>query len=144
MAIGVWNHLCLGRNYEPGLTKATCIVDLALCYIHAVIARSFAGKADSQGVIGGHELLYLYTITEHRPFHLGFILAEFLTHQGQYTRLSSIFAGLYTTYLIRVMGLFGELEGQVIVGSMTSLGMDTQIHWDGYATGVTICTHSSS
>lgn len=51
MVAGVWNHLCSERNYELGLTKATCVVDLALHYIHTVIARSFSSRADSQGIV---------------------------------------------------------------------------------------------
>lgn len=66
MAAEVWNHSFSVKNYEPGLTKASCIVSPALCYIHAVMVQSFAGRANSQGVVERHELLYLYSMTEHR------------------------------------------------------------------------------
>lgn len=51
MAAGVWRHLCSRRNYEQSLIKASCIINLALRYIHAVIARSFTGRENSQGVV---------------------------------------------------------------------------------------------
>lgn len=125
MAYQVWRCLCSRRDYEPGLAKTSCIIDPTLRYIHIVIVWSFANRADSQGVMGKHDLLYLYSMTEHKSLHLGFILAEFLAYKWQHTCLSSIFARSYIMYLIRGMGLFGELEGQVIVGSMTSLGIGT-------------------
>lgn len=56
-------------------------------------------------------MLYLYSMTKRRLLHLEFILVEFLTHQGQHTRLSTIFAGPYITCLIRGVGLWKELEG---------------------------------
>lgn len=117
--------LCWGKKYEPGLTKTSFIVDPTLWYIHAVIAQSFAGRANSQGVVGKQELLYLYSRTQRKPLYLGFILAEFLSHQGQHTRLSSIITGPYITHFIQGIWLIGELEGQVIMGSKTSLRIST-------------------
>lgn len=64
-------------------------------------------------------------MTEHRPLHLSFILVKFLTHQGQHTRLSSIFGGPYISHLIQGMGQLEELEEQIIVGGITFLRMDT-------------------
>lgn len=77
---GLWQHLSRGRNYKPGLTKASFLSRLALMHIHVVKARSFAGQADSTGVVGWHELLFCYSLTERRPVHLGYIRANFIAH----------------------------------------------------------------
>lgn len=52
IAYRVWRCFCSGRNYEPCLMKASCIINPTLWYIHTVIARSFTDKVDSQGVVG--------------------------------------------------------------------------------------------
>ena len=52
---GVWPGIFQGHHYEQGLTKATFSTQLSRRYMHAVIARSFAGTADSIGVVGQQE-----------------------------------------------------------------------------------------
>lgn len=51
-------------------------------YVHSIIAHSIVGRADDTGVVGRQELLFLYSITERCPIHLGYILAEFIAHEG--------------------------------------------------------------
>lgn len=100
MVVEVWNQLCSERNYELGFTKGRYIVNPALRYIYAVIAQSFTTRVDNQWVVGHQQLLYLFSMTDHRSLYLGFILAEFPAHQGQHTSLSSIFSRPYVTRVI--------------------------------------------
>lgn len=139
----VWRCLCSGRNYKQGLMKSSCILDPTLCYIHIVIERLFANKADSKGVMGNQELLYLYSMIEHRSLHLQFILVEFLAYQGQHTRLRYIFAEPYIAHLIWGIILFRDLEDQDIVGGIP-WDEHSQIHWDGYPMRGIIYHHSLS
>ena len=48
----VWRGISQGCHYEQGLTKTTFSTQLSHRYMHAVIAHSFAGTADSIGMVG--------------------------------------------------------------------------------------------
>lgn len=65
--------------------------EVCACYHCSFIT----GRVDNTGVVGWQELLFLYSMTEHRPIHLGYMLADFIAHQGQYVRLCMIFSGPY-------------------------------------------------
>lgn len=61
------------------------------------MASTFASREDSTGVVMQHEFLFLYNLVEHRPIHLGYVLANFLAHQGQHVCPGAIFADPYIT-----------------------------------------------
>lgn len=50
--------------------------------MYAVITHSFVGLSDNTGVVGQHELLFLYSMTERHPIHLGYMLVDFIAHLG--------------------------------------------------------------
>ena len=52
-------------------------------------------------------------------------MADLIFHWGHYPRLAKIFAGPYTTLLIRGMGLIDRTQGMQVAGGTTSLGLTT-------------------
>lgn len=73
--------------------------------MHAVIAHSFEGRDDSTRVLGQKELLFLYSMVERCPIHLGYMLVDFISYQGQHILLGEIFTGPYIMRWIKGMGL---------------------------------------
>lgn len=49
-------------QYEPRVSKATCLVHLSHRYIHAILIKSVNGHGDSTGILSLLELLYLYSM----------------------------------------------------------------------------------
>lgn len=102
-----------GWSYEPGLTKASFLTRLALNNVHIIIGRSFTRRGESTEVVGWQELLFLFSLVEHHPIHLGYVLEDLITHQGQHVCLGTIFVDSYITQLIRGMGLGDRLGDRV-------------------------------
>ncbi|KAJ0962200.1 hypothetical protein J5N97_030028 [Dioscorea zingiberensis] len=94
-------------------------------FIHALVRRSIAGRDDSTGKVTISHLFTLYSIFERVPIHLGYVLTDYLVHQGTHTRLKTITAGPYITRLIISMGLEEKTEGTERLQLMTGLGMST-------------------
>jgi len=88
----VYRALCGQGQYEPRVSKATCLTRSAHRYIHAVMSRSISGRGDSTGVLNRQELLYLHSMVRRKPLHLGHILK----YGGEFTCLCSY---LYTQWL---------------------------------------------
>lgn len=65
----------------------------------------------------------LYGILERYPLHMGHLIAEVLAHQWQFVSVGAIFAGLYSTWMIRGMGLIEHPEGMTVVNAIISLMM---------------------
>jgi len=76
----VYRALCGGREYKPGISKASCLTHTAHRYVHAILSRSVSGRGDSTGVLSRHELLYLHSMVQRVPLHHGHIVAEYLRH----------------------------------------------------------------
>lgn len=94
-------------SYELDLTKALFFTCLAHRYVHTVMARSFTGKANSTGVVGRQELLFLYSLVKHHHIYLDYVLVDFIAHQGQHICLGTIFSSThYMTYSRYVMSAF--------------------------------------
>lgn len=121
------------EEVHTDMTKASFLNSPTLRYVHGVMARSFSWQASNTSVVGRQELLFLHSLTKHHPLHLRYVLAKFIIHQGKHTLLGTIFVRPYITRLIRGVGLMDWLEGQEVVGSMTSHGMDT-LHYIGMIT----------
>ncbi|KAJ0963128.1 hypothetical protein J5N97_028250 [Dioscorea zingiberensis] len=100
----------LGERHDNN--KASLITDPVHRYIHALISRTIAGRSDNCGVVIVTDRLFLYSIIERVPIHLRYVLADYLAHQRQSTRLTDIHAGPYSTSLIIGMGLEADLEGE--------------------------------
>jgi len=99
-----YRAVCGLGQYEPGVSKATSLSQPSYRYIHAILTRSVSERGDSTGVLSRQDLLYLYSMVKSVPLHLGYVLAEYLRHQGQYARIGVIFAGPFITRLLIRMG----------------------------------------
>ncbi|WP_375645352.1 hypothetical protein, partial [Bartonella sp. CL5QHWL] len=100
-----YRAVCGLGQYEPVVSKATSLSLPSNRYIHAILTRSVSGRGDSTGLLNRQDLLYLYSMVKNVPLHLGYVLAEYLRHQGQYARVGVIFAGPFITRLLIGMGL---------------------------------------
>lgn len=106
---GIWQCLRHNRSYELGLSKISFLTCLAHKYVHTVMAHSFTTRADTTIIVGRQELLFLYSITQSRPIHLGYIMANFIVCQDQHVHMGTIFLRLYTMRLIKGIGLADRL-----------------------------------
>ncbi|KAH7659753.1 hypothetical protein IHE45_16G050900 [Dioscorea alata] len=120
-----YSRLCGQGQYEPGVSKASCLSRPAYRCLHAVMSRSISGRGDSTGVLSRQELLYLYSMVESEPLHLGHIVADYIRHQGQYPRVGVIFAGPYITRLLIGLGLRDGVRGAEKTNVPVPLGTDT-------------------
>ena len=118
-----WKTLNIGTN--PDSKRASLLKNPAHRYIHALLTRTIAGRADSTSVVTRSDLLLLYSIVERLPIHLGYIMADLISHQGHYPRLAKIFTGPYITRLIRGMGLIDRTQGMQVAGGTISLRLTT-------------------
>lgn len=76
----VYSTLCGQGQYEHGDSKATCLSWPSYRYVYAILSRSVNGHGDSTCVLSRHELLYLYSMVQSIPIHLGHILVVYLQH----------------------------------------------------------------
>lgn len=69
-------------QYEPGSIKAILLIRPAHRYIHAILSKSVNGWGESTGALSKIDLLYLYSMVLSFLIHLGYILVDYLQHQG--------------------------------------------------------------
>ncbi len=74
----VFGILCGEGQYQSGASQASCLVRPAHRYLHAIFSRSVSGRGDSTGVLSRQELLYLYSMVQGVPIHLGHIVADYI------------------------------------------------------------------
>ncbi|KAJ0962269.1 hypothetical protein J5N97_030097 [Dioscorea zingiberensis] len=108
-----------------GNQNTSYMSDLVHRFILALVSRSIAGQDDNTGKVTISDLFILYSIFERVPIHLGYVVADYLVHQGTHTRLKTITAGPYITRLIIGMGLEEKTEGMERLQLMIGLGMST-------------------
>ncbi|KAJ0981670.1 hypothetical protein J5N97_009925 [Dioscorea zingiberensis] len=83
-----------------GNQNVSLMTDTVHRFIHALVSHSIAGQDDCIGKVTITDLFILYSIFERVPIHLGYVLADYLVHQGTHTRLKTITTGTYITRLI--------------------------------------------
>ncbi|KAJ0967993.1 hypothetical protein J5N97_024910 [Dioscorea zingiberensis] len=115
-----WQQLGGGPN-----KKASSMTDPVHRYIHALVSRTIAGRTDSTGVVTVSDRFLLYSIFERTPIHLGYVLADYIAHQGQSHKHKHIIAGPYITRLIRGMPVELRTDGIEHLHLMQPLGMNT-------------------
>lgn len=93
------------------MSKAMSLAWPSYRYIHTILNRSLNGPGVSTGVLSRQELLYLYSMVQSKPLHLGHIVTKYLHHYGQYLRVGVLFASLYITTLIMGMGIHEAIRG---------------------------------
>lgn len=104
-------------EYKPRSSKASLVIRLAHMYIHAVLSRSMNRRGGNTLVLTRLNVLYLYSMVQSFPIHLGYILTDNLSHQGQYVRVRVLFFRPYITQLIRGMGHIEAIQGAEKVSS---------------------------
>lgn len=70
-------------------------------------------------------LLYLYSMVQNEPIHLGHIVAEYLRHQSQYAKIGVLFSGAYITRLIMGISLLDAIKGAAKTIVPALLGLET-------------------
>lgn len=120
-----YRALCGQGQYEQEVSKASGLSQLSYRYLHSVLSRSMIGQADNTAVLSKQDILYLYSMVRNIPIHLGHIVADFLGHQGQFTRVGVLFASPYVTRVILGLGFLDPIHGAERAAVPSPLGLDT-------------------
>ena len=121
----IYHDLCGDSHYVAGQSKGSSLTRHAHRYIHAILSRSITGRGDGTGALSRTDLLYLYSMTQGVPLHLGHVVADFFRHQSQYLRTGALFVGPYVTRLMFQMRLMLSVRGKERVSTPTPLGLVT-------------------
>ena len=106
-------------------SKLSVLRSPLLSYMHRLLAQSINATRDSPGVVGEHDLFYLYSMRERYPIHLGYAVANFIMGQAQRRKTAALYAGHFITHLVRGMGLWSELPPMELMCRMAPLGIST-------------------
>lgn len=83
------------------------------------------GHGDGTGTLRQTDLLYLHSMIQREPFHLGYVVADYLRHQSEYLQIGALFAGPYITWLLFKMSLLRSMHGEKI-STPAPFGLVTQ------------------
>lgn len=57
-------------------------------------------------------------MTQRVPIHMGYIVADYISHQSQYLRIGTLFVGPYITWLLFKIGLLRSLREEEKISTM--------------------------
>ena len=120
-----WWQVSRGPEYAPTRSKGSTLRSPVLRYMHRLLAQSINARRDSPGVVGEHDLFYLYSMRERYPIHLGYAVANFIMGQAQRRKTAALYAGHFITHLVRGMGFLSELSPMELMWRMAPLGIST-------------------
>lgn len=93
-------------------------------YIHDVLNRLVTSRGDGTSVLNRLDLLSLYSMTQREPFHPGYVVADYHSHQSQYLRIV-LFADPFISQLLFKIGLLCSVRGEEKISTPATLGLVT-------------------
>ncbi|XP_039118260.1 uncharacterized protein LOC120254177 [Dioscorea cayenensis subsp. rotundata] len=120
-----WRKVSRETVYNPARSKAAQLRDPAVRVVHALLSRSLSGLGESSGVVSTRDILFLWSMVEGVPIHLGYAVAYLIWHQAQDPRVAVLFCGPYIMRLLRGLGVLTVTEEMQSVGGFVSLSMET-------------------
>lgn len=124
-----WRRLSdCGLLFRPSLTASTTLKSPALLVIHVLLSGTITGWIRYTNTITSAEFKYLLNMGDRTPYHLGFVIADSFHHQATATRGHTIFLWPYINWLIRGMGLLGDMDHVPTVGRYNLISL-RRMHW---------------
>ena len=122
-----WRQISREHAYDPSRSKGSTLHSPTLRVVHRLLAQTINAMRDSPGVVGEQDLLYLLSMRERYPIHLGYAVANFIHTQAHRKKTAALYAGHYITRLVRGMGLFDHLPPMELMCRMTPIQLTTLV-----------------
>lgn len=78
----IFRALCNNYLFISGHSKSSMLSRPSYRYVHAILSRSVTGRGEGVGSLSQLDLLYLHSMNQRKPLHLGYIVPDYLRHQS--------------------------------------------------------------
>ena len=94
-------------------------------YLYVLLSHTLTEWGDNTEVMPWMDILFRYIMIKWVQLHLGYIVADYLIHQGQCPRIKILFTWPYINELVWGMGFIKRTQGMKKIRGTVPPGIDT-------------------